>query len=110
MRLVPLVLALGLAAPAVQAQSTPEEVCEVTAAIVTQAQALRVEGKNANRAVRMISREYADRSEKFRETAIPLLVNDVVYAQPEEVLDQDLAAVWKAQCLAADLSSVLGAD
>lgn len=92
------------------AQTTREDVCDVTAVVVTKAQEMRVEGKTSKRAVRTLTKEYSDRSEAFRTQAIPMLVNDYVYAQPESVLDQDLSAAWKVTCLATDLSSVLGTE
>ena len=60
--------------------------------------------------VKSLTAEYANESASFREQAIPLLVNDFVYAQPEAALEQDLAAFWKQTCLATDLSSVLGTN
>ena len=89
---------------------TSEEVCNVTAGVVTKAQEMRMGGKPSTEAVKALTAEYADESVSFREQAIPLLVNDFVYTQPEEALEQDLAAFWKQTCLATDLSSVLGTN
>lgn len=98
-----------LLAGAASAQ-TSEEVCEVTAGVVTKAQDLRMEGKPSAEALATLTADYADESDAFRLQALPLLVNEFVYAQPETALEQDLAAFWKQTCLATDLSSVLGAD
>ncbi len=89
---------------------TSEEVCEVTAGVVTKAQELRLDGLANTEAVATLTEEYAEESDTFRDQAIPLLVNDFVYAQPDEALEQDLAAFWKQTCLSTDLSSVLGTD
>ena len=110
MRFVPMLTAFVLTASSVSAQSTSEEVCDVTAGIVTKAQELRVDGAPSTTAVETLTAEYADQSDEFRQQAIPLLVNDFVYAQPEAALQQDLAAFWKQTCLTTDLSSVLGTE
>jgi hypothetical protein len=114
MKALALTLGFGLALTALpvvaQAANTAEDVCETTATIVTEAQAMRVAGKSGAEAVAALTEQYADRSEAFRAAAIPMLVNDFVYLQPESVLTEDLGAVWKTTCLSADLSSVLPAD
>ncbi len=110
MRFVLTLTASVLIAGVALAQSSSEEICDVTAGVVTKAQELRVDGKPSVEAVEALTAEYADTSDEFREQVIPLLVNDFVYAQPEDVLDQDLAGFWKQTCLTTDLSSVLGTE
>ena len=109
MRFIIVLTACILGAGTAVAQ-TSEEICEVTAIVVTKAQALRMDGVANTEAVAALTEEYADESDSFRDQAIPVLVNDFVYAQPDEALEQDLAAFWKQTCLSTDLSSVLGAD
>ncbi|TNF58491.1 MAG: hypothetical protein EP307_12150 [Rhodobacteraceae bacterium] len=110
MRSLALTLALMSLPPMAQAQVTSQAVCDTTAVIVSKAQALRMQGKTGPEAVEMLSAEYSDRSEAFRGSAIPMLVNDFVYLQPEAAMKEDLAAFWKQTCLSTDLSAVLPAD
>ena len=108
MRAFVFLIALALPADGAFAQSTPEEVCETTANIVTKAQEMRRDGKDRTEVIETLAEEYQDRGESFTNAAIPMLVNDFVYIQSDEALDQDLAEFWKQTCLATDLSSVLG--
>lgn len=110
MRALALTFALGALPLAAQAANTAEAVCDTTAAIVAEAQTLRVAGTSVDDAIAALTETYADRSEAFRTTAIPMLVKDFVYAQPEAVLTEDLSAVWKQTCLSTDLTSVLPSE
>ncbi|MCE8009369.1 hypothetical protein [Aestuariivita sp.] len=109
MRLTLTVLALTLIPLAVQADEIAPEACEITAGIVAEAQALRVDGDTERRATRKLNRAHAELGASYTEQVIPLLTN-YVYMQPEAALDQDLAAFWKQTCLTTDLSSVLPGD
>ena len=99
---------LSLSSLPVAAQSMSDDTCALTAEIVTKAQEMRMDGKNSRRTVRQLTRDYADQSDGIREKAIPALVEQFVFAQPESALDQDLGAFWKETCLNTDVSSVLG--
>ena len=101
-----LILAAALAAPSVQAQGLPAAVCDQTAAIVTEAQALRVGGEREDRAVRKLQRSHKAQGEAFTGQVIPALVS-YVYIQDAAQLGEDLGAFWKDQCLTQDLSGAL---
>ena len=98
-----------LSSTALHAEGMSDEVCETTAGIVADAQVLRIDGDNENRATRKLGRKHKELGENYVDDVIPLLTN-FVYLQPESALEQDLAAFWKQTCLTTDLSSVLPAD
>ncbi len=101
-----LILAAALAAPSVQAQGLPPEICDQTAAIVAEAQTLRVDGNREDRAVRKLQRSHKDLGKGFTGQVIPALVS-FVYMQDEAQLIEDLGGFWKDQCLTQDLSGAL---
>ncbi len=105
------ILVLSLTSLPALAATTADEICNVTAEVVTKAQDLRLAGMSQTDVVAQLSADYADRGTNFTGQAIPMLVNDFVYVQPEDVVkSNDLSAAWKQVCLTTDLSSVLGAD
>ena len=110
MRFTTCLVACLFAAGAVSAQGMGEEACAAQASIVTDAHELRKEGVAADKAVAELLPKYEELGAAYTDQIIPALVTQYVYAQPEAVLDQDLAGVWKQTCLTTDLSSVLGAD
>ena len=94
--------ALSLGAASVQAQGLDPAVCDTTASIVADAQELRKSGTGAEDAVLELADKYKNLGEAYAGTVIPGLVNSYVYAQPESILDQDLAAFWKQTCLTSN--------
>lgn len=107
MRAILFTCILCLPAGIASSQAGSEEICETTAIIVGKAQEMRVAGKSGDETVASLTEEFSDRGDQFTQTAIPALVNNYVFSQPEAVLDQDLAEFWKQTCLTTDLSSVL---
>ncbi|EPX85575.1 hypothetical protein [Salipiger mucosus] len=80
-----------LSAGAASAQSTKEERCEASAAVVMEAVQARLDGMQKSRVRRALIREL-DR------TAGEMLA-DWIYGLPESELTPQVGETWKAQCL-----------